>query len=394
MAEPVDFISIIKDIRGNTFDPGTGLPLNGKWFDIKGWNTAVSAAATQVAADLVDVTAKTATATTKASEASASAATALTYKDAAVVSELAAASSASAAAANVNTAGVAATTATTKAAEAASSAVLAGNSVTSAASYATNASGSATTASDSAASASSSATTATTSKNAAVVAEGNALTYSSAASASATSASNASVAAASSAATATTKATEATTQRNFAADWAIKAEDVAVNDGTNPSGFSAYHWAKKAQAAVGGVQNISDLADVPALAGAANRYLRVNSGATAIEFDTLTQEDVGLANVNNTSDVNKPISSATQAALDTKSSQTEMNTTTSRVTALEGNTGGITTQAAGGSDPIRFQANKAVYTTAVQNLGTLQDAELTTYGLIKAALAAATIGTY
>ncbi len=34
--------------------------------------------------------------------------------------------------------------------------------------------------------------------------------------------------------------------RDRARDWATAAEDVAVDDGTNPSGFSAFHWAQKA----------------------------------------------------------------------------------------------------------------------------------------------------
>lgn len=50
-----DFISLIKDIRGNQFD-AEGLPTNGKWKDIKDWDTAVTANATQVGVDAAQVT--------------------------------------------------------------------------------------------------------------------------------------------------------------------------------------------------------------------------------------------------------------------------------------------------------------------------------------------------
>lgn len=50
---------------------------------------------------------------------------------------------------------------------------------------------------------------------------------------------------------------------------------------------------------------------------------------------TLVSADVGLGNVNNTSDANKPISTATQAALDTKASNTSVTDVSNRVTAVE-----------------------------------------------------------
>lgn len=462
-AVPVDFISLIKDIRGNLFDSSTGLPTNGKWFDIKGWHTAVGISATQVATNLAasvvakdSATASSATATTRATEAStysanalASQAAALTSQQAAAVSVVAASTSATAANASVtaansaiaaaasaattaaNTAATAAAntaaavaaaaattattvasaaatasaaaiasavasanTASTKATDGAASAVLSANSATTAATSATNSANSATASAASVLTASSAATTATASKNAAIVAETNALTYSAAASTSATSSSNASSAAASSAGIATTKATEATTQRNLAANWAVAPESTLVNDGINPPGFSAYHWAQQAQATVGGVTKISDLSDVPPLAGAGNRYLRVNASGTAIEFDVLTKGDVGLTNVNDTSDINKPVSSATQTALDTKSSQAAFDTALARVTTLEDNTLGFTVQAAVSLDPIRLLADKEIYTSTTQALTTLQNAALTTFALLKAALAAETIGTY
>jgi hypothetical protein len=452
MAIPVDFISLIKDIRGTSTDPLTGLPDNGKWFDVKDSHTKVNAAAAQVAINLAATTVvrdsattqaaialaaitaardsatnSATTATTKATEANTYSGNALASQNAALASQQAAAASVVTASASVTAANSAITAAataaastaitvandaatvaaaviastsasanlaSTKATESASSAVLSANSATASATSATTSGNSATASAASASTASTAATTATTSKNAAVVAEGNALTYSTAASTSATNSGNSSIAAASSAGVATTKATEAGTQRSLAANWAIAAENIAVNDGVNPAGFSAYHWAKQAQSAVGGVTKISDLSDVPNLAGNGNTYLRVNSSATAIEFDVLTKEDVGLSFVNNTADIDKPVSSAAQTALNTKSSQADFDTAVARVTTLEDNTAGLTIQAAVALDPIRLLADKEIYTSTTQVLATLQNAALTTFGLLKAALAAETIGTY
>ena len=52
--------------------------------------------------------------------------------------------------------------------------------------------------------------------------------------------------------------------------------------------------------------------------GTANQFLRVNSGATAPEWDTITKSEIGLGNVDNTSDSAKPVSTATQTALNLK----------------------------------------------------------------------------
>ena len=49
----------------------------------------------------------------------------------------------------------------------------------------------------------------------------------------------------------------------------------------------------------------------------------------------LTKTDVGLGNVNNTADLNKPISTATQTALDAKADKSAVNTLNTKVTALE-----------------------------------------------------------
>jgi len=45
--------------------------------------------------------------------------------------------------------------------------------------------------------------------------------------------------------------------RDYAYQWAAKAEDAGVNDGTNPAGYSAYHWAMKAAASAAAASNIA-----------------------------------------------------------------------------------------------------------------------------------------
>ena len=49
---------------------------------------------------------------------------------------------------------------------------------------------------------------------------------------------------------------------------------------------------------------------------------------TVYTLPTLTKSSVGLENVDNTSDANKPVSTATQTALDTKASTTTLTTHT------------------------------------------------------------------
>lgn len=60
------------------------------------------------------------------------------------------------------------------------------------------------------------------------------------------------IAAPGAASAAAASATAAQTARDAARLWATQAEDVGVNDGVNPAGFSAYHWSQKAAAAAGG----------------------------------------------------------------------------------------------------------------------------------------------
>lgn len=58
--------------------------------------------------------------------------------------------------------------------------------------------------------------------------------------------------------------------------------------------------------------------------GSPLQVIRKNSSGTTTEWVTPTKSFVGLPNVDNTSDVNKPVSTATQTALDTKASKIEL----------------------------------------------------------------------
>jgi hypothetical protein len=64
----------------------------------------------------------------------------------------------------------------------------------------------------------------------------------------------------------------------------------------------------------------------PASALSASRLTHIENGIDAahIAVDTLDKTDLNLGNVDNTSDVNKPVSSATQAALDAKANTADL----------------------------------------------------------------------
>lgn len=67
-----------------------------------------------------------------------------------------------------------------------------------------------------------------------------------------------------------------------------------------------------------------------------NDFLQVSHNADGtIKSGAVTKADVGLANVDNTSDANKPVSTAQQTALDGKASTSVTNALDTRVTNLE-----------------------------------------------------------
>lgn len=144
---------------------------------------------------------------------------------------------------------------------------------------------------------------------------------SSSATASAASATSSAATATSAAATATTGASTATTAASTATSAAAaalasetKASQWADSDtAVEPSRYSAKWWAEQAEAIVS--------APVVSVAGKTGIVL-------------LDKSDVGLANVDNTSDANKPVSTATQTALDGKlGTYTTTTTATSKTLA-------------------------------------------------------------
>lgn len=96
----------------------------------------------------------------------------------------------------------------------------------------------------------------------------------------------------------------------------------------------------------------------------------------------LTKSDVGLANVDNTSDLNKPISTATQTALNAKQNTLTLTTTgTSGAATLVGSTLNIPQYGGGGSsNPATFYIN----TTGGTTVGTPLTNEISLSALIPA----------
>lgn len=223
-----------------------------------------------------------------------------------------------------------ATIATTKASEASASALVAATKASEASSSATSALASATIATNKANEASTSASTATTKASEASTSASAATTKASEASTSATSASSSAIIASSGASTATTKANEASTSvinalasENKAKKWADESEDVPVESGL----YSAKHWAAKAAEIVGGglIDDVSpSTSTVFSSTRSNNTYEPKNSNIQGhISNNTtnphnVTKSQVGLSNVDNTSDINKPISTATSTALNSK----------------------------------------------------------------------------
>ena len=211
--------------------------------------------------------------------------------------------------------------ATTKASEALASATSASASETIAINKAGEASTSASTATTKAGEASTSASTATTKANEASTSASTATTKANEALTSATSASSSATIASSGAAIATTKANEASTSainalasENKAKKWAGESVDVPVESGL----YSAKHWAAKASAIVvsGLIDDVSpSTSTVFSSTRSNNTYEPKNSNIQShidntINPHNVTKSQVGLSNVDNTSDLDKPISNA------------------------------------------------------------------------------------
>ena len=275
-----------------------------------------------------EINASSAEITTKVSQAADSATAAANSANAADASKTAADASKTAAAASASTASTKAGEADASKTAAAASATTASNAATAADASKTAAAGSATTASNAANAA---ATHATTASNAAIsadasktAAESSATTASGAATTATTKASEASA----SATTASNAATTATTKADEASNSATTATTKA---GEASASASAANQAKlDAQAAA---QQAAGGGEPTIIAGNTGQYWRGDK-----TWQTLNSAVVGLGNVDNTSDANKPVSTAQQAALDGKAaaSHTHADATTSASGLMSG----------------------------------------------------------
>lgn len=275
-----------------------------------------------------EINASSAEITTKVSQAAGSATAAANSANAADASKTAADASKTAAAASASTASTKAGEADASKTAAAASATTASNAATAADASKTAAAGSATTASNAANAA---ATHATTASNAAIsadasktAAESSATTASGAATTATTKASEASA----SATTASNAATTATTKAGEASNSATTATTKA---GEASASASAANQAKlDAQAAA---QQAAGGGEPTIIAGNTGQYWRGDK-----TWQTLNSAVVGLGNVDNTSDANKPVSTAQQAALDGKAaaSHTHADATTSASGLMSG----------------------------------------------------------
>lgn len=114
--------------------------------------------------------------------------------------------------------------------------------------------------------------------------------------------------------------------------------DPATNLVTSVAGKQGIVTLNKSDVGLSNVDNTSDI-NKP-ISNATQTALNTKATVTALDAHAnnttnphqVTKAQVGLGNVDNTSDVNKPISTATQSALDTKATTTALNAHTNNTT--------------------------------------------------------------
>ena len=111
-------------------------------------------------------------------------------------------------------------------------------------------------------------------------------------------------------------------QWTFAAD--LTGDAGAGGDATTLDGQAPAYYLNRANQT--GTQTASTISDFSAAVAAAAPAAPVDSVAGKTGAVTLTKTDVGLGNVDNTSDAAKPISSATQTALNQKADTSSLST--------------------------------------------------------------------
>jgi hypothetical protein len=374
---------------------------------------ATAALASQNAADT-----SATSASTSATSAGSSATTATTQAGNSSTRATAALASQNAAATSATSASGSATTATTKASEASTSASAASGSASGAATSAGTATTQAGVATTKASEAAGSATAASTSASQSLTSANNSATSATGSEGSATAALASQGAASTSASTATTQAATATTQANAATTQAnaslasstlAEAWAIQLTDPVASGEYSAKYWAQQAAASTTGQLvyrgSWSASSGVYPASPALGDYYKVSATGTTggTDYNTndsiiyngtswdkidstdqvssvagrvgavvLDKSDVGLGNADNTSDANKPISSATATALSGKQASGTYASGTGSASGT--NTGDQTASSLGlGNVNNTSDANKPVSTaqaaadTAVQN---------------------------
>ena len=173
---------------------------------------------------------------------------------------------------------------------------------------------------------------------------------------------------------------------NFETTTQLNARDTANRDRANHTGTQAISTVTGLQTALDGKQAVGDYATNTALTnGLATKENTITAGTTSQywrgdkTFQTLDKTAVGLANVDNTSDLNKPVSTATQTALDLKEYKLFVTIGTSNADYITDGT----------ADDVQFQAafdaiNTAGGGTLYIKKGTYNlAAEVTVYGNTK-----------
>lgn len=129
-------------------------------------------------------------------------------------------------------------------------------------------------------------------------------------------------------------------------DALVDLTDVALSTPTNGQvlkyNSTSQKWENANESGGGGSSSLSGLSDVNLSLLANNQIIKYNSTSQKWENVTLAKGDVELGNVDNTSDLNKPISTATQTALNAKASTTDV-TNKHKVTSKQVATSGWST---------------------------------------------------
>lgn len=158
----------------------------------------------------------------------------------------------------------------------------------------------------------------------------------------------------------TTKKITLTDGPSTATDAANKAYvDTQITAAATPDASTSAKGKIKLAGDLGGT------ADSPTVPGLVNKENTIAAGTTAQywrgdkSWQTLNKAAVGLGNVDNTSDANKPVSSATQTALDAKQDVLTLTTTGTGAATLTGATLNIPTPSAGSPFTLQGTATDA-----------------------------------